>query len=136
MNKVFLGGTCNESTWRQELIPNLKCDYFDPVVEDWTPECQAVEIEEKEVHCNIHLYVITSAMIGVFSIAESVESAMTQGKICIFHVMPDGFDKSQIKSLKAVCNMISKHGGIAYLDDDIRRTARLLNSIAEKVSES
>ena len=42
-NKVFLGGTCNESTWRVELIPLLKIDYFNPVVEDWTPECQAEE---------------------------------------------------------------------------------------------
>ena len=32
-NKVFLGGTCNNSTWRDELIPQLKIDYFNPVVE-------------------------------------------------------------------------------------------------------
>lgn len=54
-NKVFLGGTCNESTWRDELIPKLEdinFDYFNPVVEDWTPECQAVEIYEKENKCN------------------------------------------------------------------------------------
>lgn len=30
--KVFLGGTCNNSTWREELKPLLKIDYFDPVV--------------------------------------------------------------------------------------------------------
>ena len=44
MKKVFLGGTCNESSWREELIPMLKCEYFNPVVKDWTPQCQ----EEKE----------------------------------------------------------------------------------------
>ncbi len=38
-NKVFLGGTCNESTWRDRVIKDLKIDYFNPVVEDWTPEC-------------------------------------------------------------------------------------------------
>ena len=32
--KVFLGGTCNESTWRDELIKKLKIDYFNPVVDD------------------------------------------------------------------------------------------------------
>ena len=37
--KIFLGGTCNESTWRDELIPNLTIDYFNPVVKDWTPDC-------------------------------------------------------------------------------------------------
>ena len=38
--KVFLGGTCNGSRWRNELIPLLECEYFNPVVEDWTPSCQ------------------------------------------------------------------------------------------------
>ena len=36
--KVFLGGTCNGSKWRNELIPSLNVDYFDPVVEDWNEE--------------------------------------------------------------------------------------------------
>ena len=45
--KVFLGGTCAGSTWRDELIPQLKIDYFNPVVADWTPECRAEEIRQK-----------------------------------------------------------------------------------------
>ena len=76
--KVFLGGTCNNSTWRNELIPSLEYNgipYFNPVVEDWTPECQAEEYRQKEEKCAIHLYVITGEMIGVFSIAEAVDSA-------------------------------------------------------------
>lgn len=28
MKKVFLGGTCNESTWRNDLIKILKIDYI------------------------------------------------------------------------------------------------------------
>ena len=46
MKKVFLGGTCNESTWRNELIPlleNAGVEYFNPVVDNWTPECQEEE---------------------------------------------------------------------------------------------
>lgn len=45
MNRVFLGGTCADTTWRSELIPLLedkKIEYFNPVVEDWTPECQQI----------------------------------------------------------------------------------------------
>ncbi len=38
MKKVFLGGTCNESTWRDRLIKLLKINYFNPVVKDWTPK--------------------------------------------------------------------------------------------------
>lgn len=53
-NKVFLGGTCNESKWRDELIPKLEeihFDYFNPVVKDWTPGYQVTEIYEKEDKC-------------------------------------------------------------------------------------
>jgi hypothetical protein len=33
-NKIFLGGTCNDSSWRSELkyyLDDLGIDYFDPV---------------------------------------------------------------------------------------------------------
>lgn len=126
-NRVFLGGTCADTTWRNELSAVLNVDYFNPVVEDWTPDCQAYEEVEKSTHCNIHLYVITADMIGVFSIAEVIESAMTAGKITVFHVILGGFGKAQLKSLAAVCDMVSKHGGISYIDSELRRTARVLN---------
>ncbi len=80
-NKIFLGGTCAESTWRDELIELIQVDFFNPVVDDWTEDCVAIENDEKTNKCNIHLYVITSLMIGSYSIAEAVESAMTPGKI-------------------------------------------------------
>ena len=127
MNKVFLGGTCNETTWRERIMSNIQVNYFNPVVDDWTPECQAIEEGEKAGVCNIHLYVITSAMLGVFSIAEVIESAMTPSKQVILHIIPDGFEKQQLKSLTAVANMVRKHGGIAYIDSDLDRTTRVIN---------
>jgi len=128
VNKVFLGGTCNGTHWRELLISMIQVDYFNPVVEDWTPECQSVEELEKAVECNVHLYVITCDMIGTFSIAEAIESAMTAGKQTIFHVIPEGFSKAQFKSLVAVADMIIKHGGIAYVDTELNRTARIINN--------
>ena len=65
--KVALMGTCAESTWREQLIPQLDIDYFDPVVDDWTPECQEEEIRQRET-CDFCLYVITPSMKGVYSI--------------------------------------------------------------------
>lgn len=116
-NKIFLGGTCNESTWRDELIPKLEeidFDYFNPVVEDWTPECQDIEIYEKANNCNIHLYVITNKMKGVFSIAEAIESVFNKDKKTIFCVL-NGFDGDfpdyQVKSLEAVGRMVERNGG-------------------------
>lgn len=127
MNKVFLGGTCAESTWRDYLIKRLDVDYFNPVVDDWTEECQAIEEVEKRLHCNIHLYVITKEMSGFFSIAEAVESSLSHGVQAILHVIPEGFSYQQVKSFKAVCKMVIKHGGIAYIDNELDRTARVIN---------
>lgn len=125
-NKVFLGGTCAESTWRNELINFLDIDYFNPVVDDWNESCQ-VEEQQKEHHCNIHLYVITKEMIGAFSIAEAIESAMTKGKITIFHVLPEGFNGHQLKSFKSICKMIESHGGYAGISDNLADVSFILN---------
>lgn len=74
MAHVFLGGTCNESTWRDELISLLKCSYFNPVVDDWTPKCIENEYREKEC-ATYQLYVITPDATGCFSIAEMVDAS-------------------------------------------------------------
>lgn len=131
-NRVFLGGTCNNTTWRDELIENTTCDYFNPVVKDWTPECQEIEKDEKTNKCNIHLYVITSAMTGTFSIAEAVDSSRINNKITILHVIPQGFEGHALKSLKAVVDLVKDNGGIAYIDEDLNRTAQLLSNIGEE----
>ena len=109
--KIFLGGTYAETDWRGILKPLLTVDYFDPVVEDWNEACQAIEEEEKNKFCNVHLYVITSEMTGVFSIAEAIESAMLDGKEAVFYVLTKGFTKSQLGSLQAVAKMVRKYGG-------------------------
>jgi hypothetical protein len=127
MNKVFLGGTCNETTWRDDLIRVLDVDYFNPVVEDWTPACIDLENDQKSRVCNVHLYVITSDMTGVYSIAEVVQSSLTAGKTTILQVIPEGFSRGQLKSLQAVCGLVSSNGGIAYIDDELHRAARIIN---------
>ena len=129
-SKVFLGGTCNESTWRNDLIPQLKIDYFNPVVEDWTPECQAEEERQKNEECNLFLYFITPRMTGVFSIAETIESAINKGNRCVFcFTENDGdssFSKAQIKSLNAVGKMVEKYHG--FWAKDMKQVANYLNS--------
>lgn len=132
-NKVFLGGTCNGSTWRDKLIPMLKVDYFNPVVEDWTPECQKEEERQKNEECNYQLYVITPKMTGLFSIAEVVESAITKHEktiLCVIEKDEDlEFTTGQIKSLYAVGNMVIKYRGVwlTSLED----VANYLNGVEE-----
>lgn len=67
-------------------------------------------------------------MKGVYSIAEVIESVHREDKITILHIIPDGFDEEQLKSLEAVSNMVKEKGGISYIDSELERTARVLNS--------
>jgi hypothetical protein len=135
MSKVFLGGTCNESKWRERLIPLLKIDYFNPVVEDWTPECQAEEYRQKEV-CDIHLYVITPKMTGVFSIAELIDSSNKNPKGTVFMILSedDGatFNKGQLKSLHAVGNMAGNINGAEGFYDSPEMLADYLNKLGDE----
>ena len=128
MSKVFLGGTCNGTDWRDKLIPLLKTEYFNPVVMDWTDKCIEIEEEQKKI-CDIHLYTITSAMTGVYSIAESVESALTHGITCVFFVMPAGFNNWQLRSLNAVGGLITRAGGWYRSGDDLSVVAELCNRL-------
>ncbi|MFA6875684.1 MAG: nucleoside 2-deoxyribosyltransferase domain-containing protein [Parabacteroides sp.] len=117
MEKVFLGGTCNDSSWRDKLIPLLKIDYFNPVVDDWTEECQQEEIRQKNI-CRYHLYVITPRMTGCFSIAEVVDSSNKNPLGTIFCVLEsDGssqFNSGEMKSLNAVKNMVKNNGAKVF----------------------
>ena len=119
MKKVFLGGTCNESTWREELIKKLEIDYFNPVVDDWTEECYQEELRQREI-CDYCLYVITPRMTGVYSIAEVVDDSNKRPEKTIFCVLTADssdtggliiFDIVQLKSLDKVGIMVEKNGG-------------------------
>jgi hypothetical protein len=129
-SKVFLGGTCNDSTWRDVLIPLLKIDYFNPVVKDWTPECLAREIYEREV-CDVCLYVITPRMTGVYSIAEAVDDSNKRPqKIILTLLREDGdYEYSEVlwKSLLATAHMVIKNGGKVFFD--LESTAEAINKV-------
>ena len=115
--KVFLGGTCNNSTWRDKLISLLKIDYFNPVVDDWTPECQDEEIRQREL-CDYCLYTITPKMTGVYSIAEVVDDSNKRPEKTILCVLDEdnesSFSETQIKSLKQVKEMVKNNGANVF----------------------
>lgn len=129
--KVFLGGTCNNSVWREKLIPMLECEYFNPVVEDWTAECVEEEIRQRD-ECECCLYTITPSMTGVYSIAEAVDDSNKKPNKTIFCVLSTdvslgevndkcklyqypnektSFSIGEMKSLNQVGTMIEKNGG-------------------------
>ena len=122
--KVFLGGTCNNSSWREDLISKLEIDYFDPVVDDWTPECMEEELKQRET-CDYVLYVITSDMTGVYSIAEVVDDSNKRPEKTVFCFLEEGFDDAQKKSLGQVKKMIKKNKAIVC--ENLKEVAKYLN---------
>lgn len=115
--KVFLGGTCNNSTWRDKLIDKLNLDYFNPVVDNWTEEDYKKELEERK-NADFCLYVITPKMTGVYSIAEVIDdSNKIPGKTIFSYIKKDDdkeFTKDQIKSLEKVGEMVKRNGGKCF----------------------
>lgn len=114
--KIFLGGTTSNSKWREQLIPLLKVDYFNPVVKKWTEECKAEEERQKEV-CDYLLYVITRTY-SMYSIGEAVDDSNKRPEKTIFCVldeeMPNGkmaFTSSNLNRLDAVGKIITDNGG-------------------------
>ena len=134
-SRVFCGGTCNNSTWRDELIPLLTIDYFNPVVPTWTEADQIREREERET-CNFCLYVITPNMVGVYSIAEVSEDSVKRPEKTVFayleHDAAGSFDAKMIKSLQATGDLVVRNGGTFIQNNGdkatIKQVAEFLNN--------
>ncbi len=120
MKRVFLGGTCNGSTWRNRMMVHLCNDgllYFNPVVDDWDEEAQANELRERGI-CDFCLYTITPKKIGDYPIAEVVDDSNKRpGKTVLVLLREDDglrFTEPQWKSLRAVAKMVRRNGGQAF----------------------
>jgi len=118
--RVFLGGTCNESTWRKRMMIYLSeagLDYFNPVVNDWTEDCMKKELEERKT-CDFCLYTITPKMTGVYSVAEVIDDSNKRPNKTILVLLRNDenerFTDGQWKSLGAVAKMVRKNGGRVF----------------------
>jgi hypothetical protein len=125
--KVFLGGTCNESTWRNRMMVYLQEEglwWFNPVVDDWTEGCMQREIEERQL-CDFCLYTITPKMMGVYSIAEVVDDSNKKPDRTILVLLRDDgykrFSEGQRRSLDSVGRMVKANGGKVF--DNLKSAA-------------
>src|SRR5689334_13283750 len=102
MKKVFLGGTCNGSQWRKDMIKKLKIHYYDPMGEEWTPEMMKEELKQRE-ESDFCLYVLTPKLEGFFSVAEVIDDSNKRpGKTIFSYLLEDDgkkFSEAQLKSL-------------------------------------
>ena len=114
------------------ILDSYNITYFNPVVPDWTPSCQVIEDWHKE-HDDFNLFVITSEMKGVFSIAEVVDLSNKRPNTTIFCVLRDGFTEGQLKSLDATINLVKNNGAIVV--DSIEDIASIPNKKINDESE-
>ena len=130
--KVFLGGTCNESKWRDAIIPNLSIDYYNPVKEEWSEEAFQEEIQAK-LDCNYFLYCLTPKYTGYFSFAEVINESFHYSNQTIFcFLTEDGdnkFSKEETESLKELGSRVVENGGLWL--DNLDEVSTFLNSTQE-----
>jgi hypothetical protein len=122
--KVFLGGTCSGYNWRSKLERVLKCDYYNPVVKDWNEQHRLREVQERET-ADYVLYVITSGIKGVYSIAEVVDDSHKRPDKTIFCVLYENMDRQMAHSLRATANLLKDNGIRCF--ESLSDTAKFLN---------
>ncbi|XP_046669675.1 uncharacterized protein LOC124360267 isoform X3 [Homalodisca vitripennis] len=85
-HEVFLGGSCNPTTWRHDIaIPLLKglgITYYNPQVEDWSVELVEQEHEAKQT-ANVLFYVIDSQTRNVVGMIEAAAFAGARRRLVL-----------------------------------------------------
>lgn len=83
---IFLGGSCNPTTWRTDVaIPLLESagvEYYNPQVEDWSPELVAIEATAKN-EADVLLFVIDSQTRAIASMLEATEYICTGNHVVL-----------------------------------------------------
>lgn len=117
---VWLGGTCNGSSWREKLISMLAVSFFNPVVPDWTEEDILRENQAKAA-AEVLLYVVTPKQLGFFVLVELTAAACTYNNkkiVIVFLPEDDGivFEEHQVKSLMAAKDLLLKRIDLEFFD--------------------
>ena len=130
--KVFLGGTCNDSKWRDTITPKLSIDYYNPVKDEWSEEAFQEEVQAK-LDCNYFLYCLTPRYTGYFSFAEVINESFHYSNQTIFCFLnEDGdykFSKEETESLKELGSRVVENGGLWL--ENLEEVATFLNSTQE-----
>ena len=129
---VFLGGTCADSTWRDELKEKLnteRVESFNPVVPNWTPECQAVEDFHRE-NDDICLYVITPEGEGFYSFVEVTDDSNKRPEKTALCVLTEAngkkFEGHNLKCVLKTMKLVKNNG--AFVTDSLDKLAEYVNS--------
>lgn len=131
---VFLGGTCADSTWREELIPQLEehVEVFNPQLPEgaWNEEAQKVEDYHRETD-DICLYVITPEGEGFYSFVEVTDDSNKRPERTILCVLESAngktFEKHVKKCALKTMSLVAKNGVKVF--DSLEDVAAYLNQL-------
>ena len=132
--KVFLGGTCGDSTWRSELIPMLRerVEFFNPQLPPgaWNEEAQKVEDFHRQTD-DIMVYVVTPEAEGFYSFVEVTDDSNKRPETTVFVVLTEAngktFDKHWLKCVKKTLALVSENGAIVL--PSLEALAEYLNTV-------
>jgi predicted small lipoprotein YifL len=132
--EVFLGGSCNPTTWRcEQAIPyyqshSISC--YNPQVANWTPDLIQIECQAKE-EASLLFFVIDHNTRSLAAIAEVCYLAACGRKIIVvMNSMPD--DKNQTKFIREK-NSSNKNDD-EYDYENVREARRLLRVLLQVIS--
>ncbi len=142
---VYLGGTCIKSPflwdWRMDFIRMLDdtVHYYDPFVRKWKNNLSDVNKTEdndiKRSESKYCVFVFTSDIIGVYSVAQAVEDSIkrTNGTVLVAFVdYRKKFDEDEhfIRSMKSALDLCEANGAIVC--ESIQDMAKIINGACKK----
>ena len=99
-------------------------------MKNWSEEDRLREVHERET-ADYVLYVITSGMKGVYSIAEIIDDSNKRPEKTIVCVLYDNIDEQMSRSLQATLNL-AKSNGVTVLNS-LEDVASFLNEVNANV---
>ncbi len=124
---VGLFGTI-QSTWREQFIPTLQINHYNPVVEEWSMESQQQEEAAKATN-DFNLYVITPKQQGFYAFAEMTASAIRNPEKTVITILEDDdgavYEEHQASSIEAVKRLLADTG--VKIFDTLADTTQYLN---------
>ena len=135
--RVVLLGTVN-SNWRDTLIPTLKCAFFNPIVDDWTPEAQAQEEMVKRTASAV-LVTITPKQTGFYSFVELTDMAVRDPNRLFVCFLNDDegtpWDEKNGKSIDAIREYLKNECGLTVYES-LKDVADAINDEVPHISQN
>lgn len=129
---IFLGGSCKDTNWREQLKPLLADRYFDPVVPDdeWDDDKLNEEQQARRYECSHWVYVISSKNPGLLGVAQMVESIIlntTTSYICFLEEDGQPFAEDVAQSIQGLRELVGHY---------TKHISSSINELADQINKS